>query len=190
MSDMKSAYERAMERADRIGRASPEELQLMEAVSKGNQMAARFMKEPGFDLAKELDSFKNTGVMKQVVDAAMEILLRYLALPSATTSRDGITRAKQGILLLKSNNKKLVEQVFSQLDNMFNYYEQARQQAFNQLKQGFDQQPGRPTRGAPASRADVTGQAQFRDEWARVLGELDRQYEQVLEDQKQKLLKA
>ena len=44
-------------------------------------------------------------------------------------------RAKQGILVLK-DKKKLVEQIFSQLDNMFNLYEQARQQTFNQLKQG------------------------------------------------------
>ena len=195
MSDMKSAYERAMERAEKIGDASPDELMRLEAAPKGNQMAARFMKEPVLDLDAELNKYKGSGIRKQVIDGALEIFLRYLALPSATSPREVTNRAKQGILVLK-DNKKLVEQVFSQLDNMLNLYEQARQQAFNQLKQAFEQQAGRQVRGtgaqvgSQAGRADVTAQPQFRDEWSRALGELNRQYEQALEEQKQRLLKA
>lgn len=195
MSEMKSAYERAMERAEKIGKASPDELMRLEAAPKGNEMAARYMKEPGFDLDAELDKYKGSGIRKQVIDGALEIFLRYLALPSATSSREMTNRAKQGILVLK-DNKKLVEQIFSQLDNMFNLYEQARQQAFNQLKQGFEQQMAHQTRGvggqvgSQAGRVDVTAQPQFRDEWSRVLGELNRQYERALEEQRQRLLKA
>jgi len=195
MSEMKSAYERAMERAEKIGDASPDELMRLEAAPKGNQMAARFMKEPVLDLDAELNKYKGSGIRKQVIDGALEIFLRYLALPSATSPREVTNRAKQGILVLK-DNKKLVEQVFSQLDNMFNLYEQARQQAFNQLKQAFEQQAGRQVRGtgaqvgSQAGRADVTAQPQFRDEWSRKLGELNRQYERALEEQRQRLLKA
>ena len=195
MSEMKSAYERAMERAEKIGDASPDELMRLEAAPKGNQMAARFMKEPVLDLDAELNKYKGSGIRKQVIDGALEIFLRYLALPSATSSREITNRAKQGILVLK-DNKKLVEQVFSQLDNMLNLYEQARQQAFNQLKQAFEQQAGRQVRGtgaqvgSQAGRADVTAQPQFRDEWSRKLGELNRQYERALEEQRQRLLKA
>jgi len=195
MSDMKSAYELAMERADKIGKASPDELVLLDAAPKGNQMAARFMKEPVLDLDAELNKYKGSGIRKQVIDGALEIFLRYLALPSATSPREVTNRAKQGILVLK-DNKKLVEQVFSQLDNMLNLYEQARQQAFNQLKQAFEQQAGRQVRGtgaqvgSQAGRADVTAQPQFRDEWSRKLGELNRQYERALEEQRQRLLKA
>ena len=195
MSDMKSAYERAMERAEKIGKASPDELMRLDAAPKGNQMAARFMKEPVLYLDAELNKYKGSGIRKQVIDGALEIFLRYLALPSATSSREMTNRAKQGILVLK-DKKKLVVQIFSQLDNMFNLYEQARQQTFNQLKQGFEQQAGRQVRGtgaqvgSQAGRADVTAQLQFRDEWSRALGELNRQYEQALEEQKQRLLKA
>jgi len=195
MSEMKSAYERAMERAEKIGDASPDELMRLEAAPKGNQMAARFMKEPVLDLDAELNKYKGSGIRKQVIDGALEIFLRYLALPSATSPREVTNRAKQGILVLK-DNKKLVEQVFSQLDNMLNLYEQARQQAFNQLKQAFEQQAGRQVRGtgaqvgSQAGRADVTAQPQFRDEWSRKLGELNRQYERALEEQRQRLLKA
>ena len=195
MSEMKSAYERAMERAEKIGKASPDELMRLEAVPKGNQMAARFMKEPGFDLDAELDKYKGSGIRKQVLDGVLEIFLRYLTLPTGGLSLETVNRAKQGILVLK-DNKKLVEQIFSQLDNMFNLYEQARQQAFNQLKQGFEQQMAHQMRGAGgqvgsrAGRVDVTAQPQFRDEWNRVLGELNRQYGRALEEQRQRLLKA
>src|SRR3989304_5348225 len=182
-----------MERADKIGKASPDELVLLDAAPKGNQMAARFMKGPVLDLDAELNKYKSSGIRKQVIDVALEIFLRYLALPSATSSREITNWAKQGILVIK-DNKKLVEQIFSQLDNMLNLYEQARQQAFNQLKQGFEQEGGRQVRGtgaqvgSQAGRADVTAQPQFRDEWSRKLGELNRQYERGLEGQRQRLL--
>lgn len=195
MSEMKSAYERAMERAEKIGKASPDELMRLEAAPKGNQIAARFMKEPGFDLDAELNKYKGSGIRKQVIDGVLEIFLRYLTLPTGGMGQEAVNRAKQGILILKEN-KKLVEEIFSQLDNMFSYYEQARQQAVNQLKQAFEQQMAHQVRGAGgqvgsrAGRVDVTAQPQFRDEWSRVLGELNRQYERALEEQRQRLLKA
>ncbi len=192
MADMKSAFERAMERADKIGKASPEELQQIESGPIGNQMAARFMKEPAFDLALEIEKYKGNANRKQVVEGAMEIFMRYLSLPTGNVVRDTVIRAKQGILTLKAD-KKQVQAIFAQLDNLFNYYEQARQQTFSQIKQAIEQQMGHQMKGmggqlGPQGRVDVTSQPQFREEVGRALQDLNRQYEQALQEQKQRLL--
>lgn len=193
MSDMKSAYERAMERAEKIGKATPEELQRMQALPLGNQLAARFMKEPNFDIAAEISRYKGSPVRKQIIEGALEILLRYITLPSGPVAREVVNRAKQGILALK-DNKRMVESIFGQIDNLLNYYEQARQQAVTQLKQAFDQQTGQMRgmggQGQQGARATDAAQMQFRDEVARVLGDLNRQYEQALDEQKRKILQA
>ncbi|MDO8473927.1 MAG: hypothetical protein Q7T05_08980 [Dehalococcoidia bacterium] len=192
MTDMKSAYERAMERADKIGKASPEELKQMEAGPAGNQIAAKYMKELGFDLATEIEKYKGSGTRKQVIEGAMEILMRYLSLPTGSLAREPINRAKQGILVLKEN-KKQVQGIFAQLDTLFNYYEQARQQTVTQIKQAVEQQMAQQARGTggqmgPQGRVDATSQPQFREELTRSLQDLNRQYEQALQERKQRLL--
>ncbi len=190
MTDMKSAFERAMEKAEKIGKATPDELKQMEAVPTGNQLAGRYMKEPDFDLAAAVDKYKGTGLRKPVIDGALEILVRYLTLTTGSVSREAVERAKKGILSLKES-KKLVQDIFAQLDNLLNYYEQARQQLFNQMKQTYEQQMGQQMRPiGPQGRGDVTAQPQFREEMGRRLGELNRQYEQALEEQRQRIVKA
>lgn len=191
MEDMKSAYERAMEKVEKMGKASAEEMARMDAVPAGNRLAARFMKEPDLNLDAELANYKGTEVRKQVVEGAMEILLRHMCLPVNEVSKAGIPRAKQGILMMKEN-KKAVEAMFTQVDTLFNYYEQARQQAFDQVKQSFERAMGQQMRGmgqiGTQPNTDVTAQPQFREEWSKALAGLNRQYEQALHEAKQQLL--
>ena len=192
MSEMKSAFERAMEKAEKIGKASPEELLRLEAIPLGNKMAARFLREPGYDFEADLTKHKGTGKRKYLMEGAVEILLRHVALPRDASSRETALRAKEGFLAVKEN-KKGVEAIFDQLENLFNYYEQARQQAFNQVKQAFEQQAGQQMNAmgataGPPMKADVTMQPQFLEEWHRVSAELDLRYEQALGEQRQRLL--
>lgn len=193
MSDMKSAYERAMERVEKLGKASPEEMQRMEAVPIGNKLAAQYMKEPDFNLDGELAKYKGTGIRKQIIEGVMEILLRHIALPATPGAKAAIDRAKRGILSIKEN-KRAVENVFTQLDNLFNYYDQARQQTFNQLKQALEQRVAQQMRASgqlgAQPKIDVTAQPEFQQEWARVLADLNARYDQALEEQKQRIAEA
>ncbi|MBI2853626.1 MAG: hypothetical protein HYX87_01725 [Chloroflexi bacterium] len=192
MTDMKTAYEKAMEKVEKLSKATPEELARMDAVPTGNRMAARYMKELQYDIEAELAKYKGTVVRKQVIEGVQEILLRYIQLPQTTTAKDTLEKVKRGIMSIK-DNKRAVEQVFSQLDNLFNYYEQARQQAFGQIKQMFEQKIGQQMRAmgglGPQPKIDVTTQPQFREEWAKVLADLNSQYDQALSEQKQRLAK-
>jgi Asp-tRNA(Asn)/Glu-tRNA(Gln) amidotransferase C subunit len=176
-----------MEKVERMGKASPQEMLRLEAVPLGNKMAARLLNDSDYDFDAELAGYKGTERMKYVVEGAMEIFLRNISLPRmGGPSGEVLRRAKRGILALKEN-KKAVETIFEQLENLFNYYEQARQQAFNQVKQAFEQHlrtMGQQVRG------DVTAQQQFAEEWRRVSQELDSRYEQALAEQKQRLLET
>lgn len=190
MSEMKSAYEKAMERVEKLGKATAEEMAVLDAAPLGNRLAAKYMNEPEFNLEAEIAKYRGTGTRKLIVDGIQEIFLRYVALPQSDVGKANIKKAKQGLLVIKEN-KKAVEQIFSQLDNLFNYYEQARQQAFSQLKQMIEQRMGQQMRAAGAigrqPKMDVTSDPQFREELAKALGDMTAQYEQALSDQKQRL---
>ena len=64
MSEMKSAWEKAMEKIEKLGKPSDEELKQLEHIPAGNRLAARFLKEENFDLDSELTKYKGTGIRK------------------------------------------------------------------------------------------------------------------------------
>jgi hypothetical protein len=45
MDEMKSAFERAMERAESLGKASEEDLKKWKYIPEGEKLAARYMKD-------------------------------------------------------------------------------------------------------------------------------------------------
>lgn len=192
MGDIKSAFEKAMEKAAQIEAASPEELKRMEYVPKGNALAARYLKEENFDLESELTKLKGAGIRKDVVDGVEEIFLRNISLPKSSSLKRTTTRAMQGLQLIKQN-KKALSAIFATLNQLFIYYEQARLQANAQLKQAFEGRLGQATKEMEKQmlgqklKIDVERQPEFQQEWLRMQGDLDRQYERVLDEQKVKI---
>jgi hypothetical protein len=193
MSEMKSAWEKAMEKADKLGKLSSEELQQMEYRPTGNRIAAQYLQEEQFDLDVEITKLKGTGGRKYVIQGIQEILIRNIVLPHNEQSNKTINRALEGIRLLKEN-KKQFQEIYDRIGNLLNYYQQARQQAFTQFKSTFEskiqemsmalqQQPGMNPQNLEAEL-----QRQFQNEWHRVSSQLDTQYEKTLEEQKQLLI--
>jgi hypothetical protein len=193
MSEMKSAWEKAMEKADKLGKLSSEELQQMEYRPTGNRIAAQYLQEEQFNLDAEITKLKGTGGRKYVIQGIQEILIRNIVLPHNEQSNKTIDKALQGIRLLKEN-KKQFQEIYDRIGNLLNYYQQARQQAFTQFKSTFEskiqemsmalqQQPGMNPQNLEAEL-----QHQFQNEWHRVSSQLDTQYEKTLEEQKQLLI--
>jgi len=50
MGEMKSAWEKAMEKAEKLGKPTDEELKQIEYVPAGNALAARYIQEDNVDL--------------------------------------------------------------------------------------------------------------------------------------------
>jgi hypothetical protein len=192
MSEMKSAWERAMEKVDKLGKASPEELKELEYIPSGNRIAARYLKEDTYDLNTGLNEYKDENIRKYVIHGVQEILLRNITLPKDDYGKQSIDRAMAGIRQIKKDQGQL-DVIFERINNLIAYYDQARQQAFAQFKTSFETklkemgpalQQQQANSGVPLEQQI---QMQFQEEWRRTSGQLDSQYEGALEEHRQQI---
>jgi len=193
MSEMKSAWEKAMEKVEKLGKLSEEDIKHLEYQPAGNKLAAKYLQEVDYNLDAELTKYKGTGVRKYVLQGAQEIFLCSIFLPKNESDLQTIKRAMAGLRLLKEN-RNLLDTVIDRITNLLNYYGQARQQTYLQFKKDFEaklretnqamqQQVGAKVHIEPEQHP------QFMEEWRRINSQLDAQYEKVLEEHKQQILK-
>lgn len=193
MEEIKSAWEKAMEKVEKLGKASEEELRRLEYIPLGNILAAQYLKEEDYDLNAELTKYKGSGARKHIIQGIQEILIRNITLPRDNRAKETTKRAMVGIRLIKENKNQL-QAVFDLMNNLFNYYEQARQQTYIQLKQNFEVRFQEVTKAVQQQLgAKVTMQPelqpQFQEEWRKISIQLEAQYEKVLEEHKEQILK-
>lgn len=193
MGEIKSAWEKALERVEKLGKPSEEELKSLEYIPLGNSLAARYLKEEDYDLEAELAKYKGSGIRKYIIQGAQEILLRNILLPRNNQSKETTKRAMAGLRLIKQNRNRL-EAIFDLINNLLSYYEQARQQTYMQLRQNFETRLQEVTRAVQQQLgAKVTIQPelqpQFQEEWRKISAQLDAQYEKVLDEHKEQILK-
>jgi hypothetical protein len=190
MGEIKSAFEKAMEKIEKLEKASPEELRRMEYVPKGNALAATYLWQEGYDLQGELAGYEDS-IRRYLTEGAEETFLRNMALPQDDRTVEASKRAMEGIMTLKGKGKGL-ESIFEKIEHLFNYYQQARQQAYQQLRSNFEMQVQRakPALEQQMNKGVDIGaelQLQFQTEWRKALAELDSQYEKALEEHKQEI---
>jgi hypothetical protein len=193
MDEMKSAFERAMERAESLGKASEEDLKKWKYIPEGEKLAARYMKDE-CDLMEEMDKY-DAEARQHVMKGAQEVLIRNIDLPRNDMAKKVSKKAMEAIKELK-HDKVSLENVYTKLRRVFGHYEQEgeqqRRQAYEavkrdvegKLQQALQQQTG----AAGAMKIDVESQPQFQQEWLRVLGQLDAQYMTLIEECRQEIL--
>ena len=193
MDEIKSAYEKAMERVEKLGKASVQDRLRWKYLPEGEKLAARYLKEE-VHLIPELSKFEDK-VRQYVVEGAVPVLIRNIDLPRNEQAKRSARTAMEGVKALKSD-KGAVENVYSKMRRIFNHYEhegeQQRQQALEgvkrdfmaKLQQALQQQFGP---GARLRANAVETHPQFQEEWRRVLGQLDSQYLRLLDEFKAEL---
>lgn len=192
MSDIKSAFEIAMEKVEKLGKATDEERLKWKYAPEGEQLAARYLKED-CNLVAEL-SRHQPNVRKYVIEGAAEILIRNINLPKNDTAKKTNRKAMDGLKTLKSD-KVSVENVYSRIRHLFNHYaeqgEVQRKEAYQSLKTELEakvQQAIKQQLGSfIGARIDVEKQPQFQQEWRRIQSQLDSQYLNLLSEYKQEL---
>ncbi len=194
MGDIKSALEIAMEKVEKLDKATDEERLGWKYVPEGEKLAAKYLKED-CNLAAELSKHEEK-VRRYVVEGAGEILVRGIDLPRDDLARRNNKRAMDGMKTIKSD-KVSVENVYSKIRRIFNHYmeqgEQQRKQAYEAVKAEFEtrmqQAMQQQQLGSLAGiKIDVEKQSQFQAEWRKMLGQLDLQYLKLLDEYKQELL--
>ena len=193
MGDIKSAREIAMEKVEKLGKATDEERLRWKYVPEGERLAARYIKQD-CNLVAELSQYEKK-VTRYVIEGAVDILVRNINLPKNDLTRRNNKRAMDGLKTLKSD-KVGVENVYSKIRRIFNHYmeqgEQQRKQAYESLKTEFEaqvQQAAQQQLGLPMRiKIDVERQPQFQEEWRKIQAQLDSQYLKLLDEYKQELL--
>ncbi|MEE9400878.1 MAG: hypothetical protein V3V32_02555 [Dehalococcoidia bacterium] len=192
MDEMKSAFERAMERAESLGKASEEDLRKWKYLPEGERLAAKYLKDE-CDLVVEIGKYDDN-VRQHVVEGAQGILVNNIDLPRNELAKRTSKKAMEAIKELK-RDKVSVENVYTKLRRIFNHYEQEgeqqRRQAYEAVKKDVEakmQQAIQQQLGAAGSmKINVETQPQFQQEWRRTLAQLESQYLKLLDECKQEI---
>jgi len=192
MGDIKSALEIAMEKVEKLEKATDEERLRWQYVPEGEKLGVRYLKEGG-NLVVELGKYEEKAG-GYIVEGAMDILVRNINLPKDDLAKRNNRRAMEGLKNLKSD-KVAVENVYSQLRHLFNHYmeqgEQQRKQAYETLKTEFEARVRQAVQQQlgllVGARIDVEKQPQFQEEWRKIQTQIDSQYYKLLDEYKQEL---
>ncbi|MFC1974207.1 hypothetical protein ACFLU2_02510 [Chloroflexota bacterium] len=192
MDEMKSALERAMERAEGLGKATGEELQKWKYVPEGEVLAGRCLKGE-CDLVVELSKYDDVA-RQHISKGAERVLIGNLNLPKNDEFRRKNKKVMEAIKVTKQN-KVEVENIFTNIRRTLDHYEkqgeQQRKQAYENLKRDFEAKLRQATQQqlgltSPAG-FDVERHPQFQEEWRMVQVRLESQYLTVLNEYKQQI---
>lgn len=184
--------ELALEKAERYGKASREEMAAAQYQEQGRLLAVKFLKGEG-DLEAEL---KNLAPQAQETArvAIKEVFLRNLGLPRDGEMDDRLDRALAGLVLVARNPKEMAR-FQAELQQLQQQFLQFRNNALQQLKARFAQSVGQMQRAMEAKTGqrmplEVEHLPQFQEEWRRFYGQLLDQFEPMLEQLKDRMLRA
>ena len=190
MGRIKSAYEKAMERYQQREAVSEEDIRKMEYIFTGKALAAKYLNNKDLDLLAAIDQYQNK-IREYIVEGAMKTFISNIRLPADKTTFETNQQAMNGIGLLKTD-KKAYSEVAGQLEQLLHYYESATKQAFEQFKERFSVQMAESMKSLEKKvgvklKINPEKQPGFWEEWSKVIGSIDTQYDQVLKKQKEKL---
>ncbi len=190
MAEIKSALELALEKAERYGRATKEELTRDQYRDQGRQLAVDYLKDGG-DLEAELSRLP-AAAQVEARAAIKEVLLRNIILPRNGEMEPRMTQALEGLLLVAQNRKAMARQK-AELEQILQNFLQVRNNAYQQLKARFGAGIGQMQRALEAQmrqkvRLEVEHLPQFQEEWRKFRGQLLDQFEPMLEACKERIL--
>jgi ElaB/YqjD/DUF883 family membrane-anchored ribosome-binding protein len=192
LAEIKSALELALEKAERYGKASREEMAAAQHQEQGRHLAVKFLNGEG-DLEAGLKNLD-----PQAQDAARiaikEVFLRNIGLPRNGEADKRLERAVAGLLLV-AGSKNNMARLTAELQQLLQQFLQFRNNAMQQLKARFTQSLPQMQRAMEAKtgqkvRLEVEQIPQFQEEWRHFHGQLLDQFEPMLEQLKERILQA
>jgi hypothetical protein len=189
LAEIKSALELALEKAEKYGRASQEEMNLAQYRDQGSRLAVQYLKGEG-DLKADLKSLPPPA-QAAARQAVKEVLLRNLGLPRGNTVDPRQDRALEGLLLV-ADQPKAMAQLQTEMEQILQTFLQVRNNAMQQLKSRFAAGVGQVQKALEAQfrqkvNLEVENLPQFQEEWRRFQGQLLEQFGPMLENLKERM---
>ncbi len=191
MAEIKSTMELVMERANSMGKASKEEINREKDIKEGMKLAAAYLNGEKESIS---DSYKSQPENRQqdLRTGIAQGLLRNISLPHNQDNQQRAEKALLGVIDLGENEGEITA-ICQELKKLVGQYLQHREQLQNQLEEQVKMQYEQLMAGQMDEQAadlggiEETLKKQISEEWNRVEGELNSQYNQALEQYQQQL---
>ncbi len=195
MGEIKSALELALEKTADI-QSDKTKLHQHDALQKGKRLASKFLyPEPDSEEApvnlKEALREVNKEDVKTVRQGIVDVILSNLTLPHDELNEELLDRAAEGLDFLL-NNKKQVSYIFKQLKEFLNQYLQNKEQVRENLEQQFaprlrQKEEALQQKFGAAVELDPASDPEFAEYLKQNYAELDKQYQDALNQMKEQL---
>lgn len=191
MGEIKSTWEIVLEKAEKIGRASEEELFSYKYETEGKKVAARYFQEKDFDILKALSEYPKEA-LPYLLKGINEVLVRNIVLPRNEDQWQEVKRALEGIKIIKKGRSDILR-ISREIEQLLLTYKQMREQLYFQFKSQFESKLAGVEQALSQQlgvglKIDVESQPQFQEEWLSVQAELNERFEKQLNPLKKGLL--
>lgn len=186
MSEMKSAFEKALERADKLGKLSPEEMRERkeeEYATIGRAIADRYLGHGHTGILEEEATRYGRDEKGIVIGAAVSRLAEAIALES-----DEVTeKAMAGMLTLRGEEE--IARITERVGSLLSEYREAKRQKYEEEKEDIERRERELLHQLRISGSAV-GEINLRasEAWERVSQELLSRFDERLKELKQQLL--
>lgn len=195
MSEIKSALELALEKTQDV-QADKKTLEAHEHREVGQRLVSKLLENPKLDVKQELKPYSGEQ-LTWVKEGFFKILLSNISLPESEAELERIKTVRRGCeAILK--DKKSVDYLFEQVEQLFSQYLQNRQQLIEQLRSHYSEQmrqheqQGGQQLGGQAGR-DPSNDPEFAKSLQQNLSQLKERYGPVVDqvrDELQRLFDA
>jgi len=185
--EIKSTLELALEKAEKIGKASKEELELMELREKAQKLGAKFLKNEieNFEEAlNELLQNKSSSQRKEIIKNIVEVFLKNINLPWFEYQIEDSKKALEGLACIFKNIPE-ISRLTQEIERLLKEYYNHKEAIYNELKSRFEGGLEELEKNLSAQlgaevKINIEEHPQFREEWRKIKEKLDEEYEKHL----------
>ncbi|NPA40128.1 MAG: hypothetical protein GXO57_06780 [Thermodesulfobacteria bacterium] len=186
--EIKSTLEIVMEKVEKLGKASKDELEKLKLKEEAQRLVGKFLTEEDFNLGAAIEDFlkdKSPEVQKEVFKVVVSMLLKNIVLPYTKYQLEDGKKAIEGlsqvfkkapeILRLCEEIKKLLETYHQHKETIYQQLVERFNAGIEALEQAISNQMGTEV------KINVEEHPQFKEEWGKIKEQLDREYGKQLE---------
>ncbi len=186
--EIKSALEIALEKAEKIGKASKEELELIKLKEEAQRLSAKFLREDFSEFETELRKLlenKTPEQRKAILKSVLSVFLKNIVLPYTQYQLEDAKKALEGLKILF---KKVpdISRLCQEIEKLLSSYYINKEAVYNELSKRFSagvealEQALSDQMGTEV-KINVEEHPQFKEEWNKIKEKLDEEYGNQLE---------
>jgi hypothetical protein len=186
--EIKSTLEIALEKAEKIGKASKEELELLQLKEEAQRLSGKFLRDdlPDFEeKIVEILKNKNPQQKKVIYQGIVDVFLKNIVLPHYEYQIDNNKKAIEGLKKIFKNVPE-ISKICQQLEILIKEYYRHKEAIYNELLKRFNtgvealEKALSDQLGAEV-KVNIEEHPQFKEEWNKIKEKLDEEYGKQLE---------